>query len=180
MSETIEISVIVLISIIINYLTYSYLYDKHKNDKKTKNEFTKKKSIYTYAFSSLAFALVVVGCYFLNSSALTLGFTSITLIYIVVFLSYLISTIFAFVHSNMTVEYIKYLIRNGEKEKRILVLIVHTILTLGITYASINAFVLLLDNTFMYIARLIMLSSFLLSFTIVIIYKELKGHLKEK
>ena len=172
MTELIQTVVIAVISIMINSLAYYYLLDKHKNDKKKKGEFSKIKSLTMYGISILVFIIFIAAAYFINIFALEL--TSLALMVTLVLVAYLLAIVISIVHANMTVEYVKSLIRNNESSKRIVVLIIHNILILGVTYASIYAFVPLVDYFITNVLRIIMLAVFILSFTLVIIYKDSK------
>lgn len=178
MGELIRIILIVILSITINSLSYYYLLDKHKNDKKIKDDYTLIKSLNMYAISLIVFVLFVGLAYYINIFALEL--TNITLMVLLVIASYLLAIIISFVHSNMTVEFVKYLLRNKERDKRIVTLIIHNILILGLSYASLYSFVPLVDFWITKALRIIMLVSFMLSFTVVIIYKDAKEYLPLK
>ena len=171
----ITILLIIIISIIISLLSYKYLITTHEKDKKIKKDFTKEKSLKIYIISLVFYVLVLIISYYLNIFAF--DFTSITLMIITISLLYLIITVEAFVHSNVTVEYIKYLLRNKYDKERLTIFIINTSFTLIITYISIISFIPLLDIVITSILRIVMLSSNILSFTLVIIYKELKPYM---
>lgn len=178
MTELIQTVVIAVISIVINSLAYYYLIDKHKNEKKKKGEFSKIKSLTMYGVSILVFIIFVAAAYFINIFALEL--TSLTLMVTLVLVAYLLTIVISIVHANMTVEYVKSLIKNNEYSKRIIVLIIHNVLILGVSYASIYAFVPLVDYFITNVLRIVMLVVFILSFTLVIIYKDSKEPILKK
>lgn len=178
MDEILRISIIVLISVFINFLSFYYLTNKYKNIKVKKEEKSKIKNLTSYSVSILALVIVVVVAYTINISAME--FTNLSLIVILNIIAYLTVIIFSFVYSNMVVDYIKYLVINKEKNKEFLVFVIHNIITLSLTYSSLYTFILLTDYKITSILRLLMLLSFILSFTAIILYKDTIEYLKDK
>ena len=166
------IILIIILKITVDLLSYKYMISVHEKDKAVKKDYSFKKSLRVYIASMLFNICLLIIAYYFNS--LIFEFTNETLIIVSILILYSIITVESFVHSNVTVEYLKYLLRNKESSKRLVILIINIVFTLAITYISILAFVPLLYNVLASLFRLIMLSSNILSFTLVIIYKEIK------
>lgn len=176
--EIIRFIIIIILSILINGMSLYYLIDKHKNDSPLKEDDTLIKGLNSYAISIFMYVLIVAFSFLINILALDLF--NETLMVILVIVSYIIPMVVSFIHSNFTLEAVLYLTRAKEKSKTITIIILQNIVILCLSFMSLFAFVRLFDYAITNVLRITMLISFILSLTIMLIFKEVKPLLKEK